>query len=338
MAPANLKEVNTQQITDEIQIHISEGKRVIGLEAEALLKLRDMLDGAFGRVVAELSRIQGRIIVTGVGKSGLVGSKIAATLSSTGSPALFVHAGDASHGDLGMITDQDVVVAISNSGETSELSHIINYTKRFDIPLIAITQKADSSLAKAAAHTLLLPETPEACGLGVAPTTSSTATLALGDALAVSLLTKRGFSMNDFGVFHPGGSLGRLLLRIEDVMHSGNEIPLCHQDTPLSEALITMTNKRFGCVGVCDAEDRLIGIITDGDLRRHMSADLPLQLAHQVMTKSPKVAHPKQLANEILMIFNKHQITNMFVVDPESGKAVGVIHIHDLLKHAKAPK
>jgi len=318
-------------VSDSIRAHIDEGKRVISLEATALTELGRNLDATFGEAVETLSTITGRIIVTGVGKSGLVGAKIAATLSSTGTPSLFVHAGDASHGDLGMITPNDALLAISNSGETAELAHVINYAKRFDILLIAITQNPVSTLGAAARYALLIPQTPEACGLGVAPTTSSTATLALGDALAVSLLTKRGFSVNDFGVFHPGGSLGRLLVRVDELMHKGSQLPVCHQDTPLSEALITMTNKRLGCVGVLDDAERLIGIITDGDLRRHMSSDLPTQPAHKVMTANPKVAHPKQLANEILMVLNKHKITNMFVVDTETHKPLGVVHIHDLL-------
>lgn len=325
----------TTRLTEE-RIHLSEGKRVITLEAQALTQLSDMLDDQFAQAVCHLREISGRIIVTGVGKSGLVGGKIAATLSSTGSPALFVHAGDASHGDLGMITPDDAIVAISNSGETGELLSIINYAKRFDITVIAITQNPKSTLAQFAQFTLLLPQTPEACGLGVAPTTSTTATMALGDALAVSLLTRRGFSVNDFGVFHPGGSLGRLLLRVEDLMHGGETLPICHLNTPVSDALITITNKRLGCVGVVGDDNRLTGIITDGDLRRHMSGDLLRQTAGAIMSRSPKVAHPKQLASEILMILNKHKITNMFVVNPETHCPIGVIHIHDLLEQTRS--
>ncbi len=325
---------DTAHMTEEC-IHLSEGKRVIALEAEALAKLSEMLDDQFAKAVRHLRSISGRIIVTGVGKSGLVGSKIAATFSSTGSPALFVHAGDASHGDLGMITPDDAIVAISNSGETGELLHIINYAKRFDITVIGITQNPQSTLAQFAHFTLLLPKTPEACGLGVAPTTSSTATMALGDALAVSLLTRRGFSVNDFGVFHPGGSLGRLLLRVEDLMHGGDTLPTCHVNTPVSDALLIITNMRLGCVGVVDDAGHLTGIITDGDLRRHMSGNLLTQTAGDIMSRSPKVAHPKQLASEILMILNKHKITNMFVVNPETHAPIGVIHIHDLLEQTR---
>ncbi|USO01496.1 MAG: KpsF/GutQ family sugar-phosphate isomerase [Alphaproteobacteria bacterium] len=331
----NLLPTREPQGLPTIHAHIAEGRRVISLEAKALTELSHTLDVSFGEAVEAVSTITGRIIVTGVGKSGLIGAKIAATLSSTGMPALFVHAGDASHGDLGMITPNDAILALSNSGETSELVHVINYAKRFGILLIAITQNPQSTLAKAAHYCLLLPQTPEACGLGVAPTTSSTATLALGDALAVALLTKRGFSVNDFGVFHPGGSLGRLLVRVDALMHKGEQLPVCHKDTPLSEALITMTRKRLGCVGVLDDEGRLIGIITDGDLRRHMSKDLPTHPAHKVMTPSPKVAHPKQLANEVLLTLNKYKITNIFVVDSTTYKPLGVLHIHDFLGQSR---
>jgi arabinose-5-phosphate isomerase len=311
-------------------------RRVLTIEAEALATLAQSLDDAFMRAVELLQGLKGRVVVTGMGKSGHVARKIAATLASTGTPALYVHPGEASHGDLGMITEQDAVVALSNSGNTVELADIIAYTRRFGIALIAMTARRDSTLAEQADIGLLLPsiaEAPEACPMGLAPTTSTTMMLALGDALAVALLERKGFSAQDFQVLHPGGALGQRLLRVLDVMHRGEELPLCGLETRMDEAILIMTQRRFGCVGILDAEGRLSGVITDGDLRRHMAADLLERPARAVMTKGPKkVIRPQALAAEALGLMNaaSPQVTSLFVV--EDGRPVGIVHIHDLLR------
>ncbi|WP_207480510.1 KpsF/GutQ family sugar-phosphate isomerase [Arenibaculum pallidiluteum] len=304
--------------------------RVLGTEAEALQALAESLDGSFSRAVCLLAGIEGRVTVTGMGKSGHVARKIAATLASTGTPAQFVHPAEASHGDLGMITAADAVIALSNSGETTELSDIVAYTRRFGIPLIGMTRRARSSLAEQADVALLLPQTPEACPLGLAPTTSTTMMMALGDAIAVALLERRGFSAADFQVFHPGGSLGRQLLRVLDVMHSGEALPLVGEDTPMGEALLVMSAKSFGCVGVVNGEGRLVGIVTDGDLRRHMSPRLLEERAADVMTRDPKTIRAGALAAEALGLMNARTITSLFVTD--EGRPVGILHIHDCLR------
>ncbi|MCK5275100.1 MAG: KpsF/GutQ family sugar-phosphate isomerase, partial [Alphaproteobacteria bacterium] len=244
--------------------------------------------------------------------------------------AQYVHPGEASHGDLGMITPADVVLALSNSGETSELRDLLEYTRRNAIPLIAITSRAGSTMDEMADVTLLLPATPEACPMGLAPTTSTTASLALGDALAVSLLERKGFSPQDFQVFHPGGKLGQTLLRVSDLMHKGDAMPLCAADTPMKEAILAITAKSFGCVGVLDADGRLTGVVTDGDLRRHMEFDLLNQPAGDVMTADPKTIRPQALAAEAVAVMNKYSITGLFVV--EDGKPAGILHIHDCLR------
>ncbi|OFX07802.1 MAG: D-arabinose 5-phosphate [Alphaproteobacteria bacterium RIFOXYD12_FULL_60_8] len=308
---------------------VAAGRRVLELEAEGLRALSLALDGAFSEAVDILGRIKGRIIVSGMGKSGHVGSKIAATLASTGSAAFFVHPAEASHGDLGMITIEDAVIAISNSGESKELADVVAYTRRFAIPLIAITRRGTSTLGEAADVTLLLPDVAEACPLGLAPTTSTTATLALGDALAVALLERKGFSAQDFQVFHPGGKLGQTLQRVEDLMHGDGELPLISTQATMSTALIEMTAKRFGCVGVV-GNGKLAGVITDGDLRRHMAANLLDRTVIDVMTKAPKIIGPSALAAEALRIMNTNQVTCLFVV--EDGAPVGILHIHDLLR------
>jgi arabinose-5-phosphate isomerase len=241
-----------------------------------------------------------------------------------------VHPAEASHGDLGMIDKSDAVLALSNSGETAELSDLIAYTRRFSIPLIGITGKSDSTLAEQADVALLLPTMVEACPLGLAPTTSTTAMLALGDALAVALLERRGFSQEDFQVLHPGGQLGRRLMRVSDLMHSGTALPVCAPDTPMAEALIEMSAKSFGCVCVVDDDRRLLGIVTDGDLRRHMSANLLQQKARSVMTVNPRVIRPQALVAEALGLMNSTNITSLVVVD--DGRAVGIIHMHDCLR------
>ena len=307
------------------------GRRTLLLEAEALTALAESLDGAFSHAIETLFSISGRVIVTGMGKSGHVARKIAATLASTGTLSFFVHPAEASHGDLGMVAPEDAVIALSNSGETSELSDILAFTRRFGIPLIAMTSRPDSTLAQQSDIPLILPPMAEACPHGLAPTTSTTMMLALGDALAVALLERRGFTAADFRLYHPGGKLGQRLLRVADLMHGGEAIPLIPPDSPMSEALMVMTSKHFGCVGVCGAEGRLIGIITDGDLRRHMSDSLLGKRVEAVMTHAPQTILATALAAEALHIMNSRKVTSLFVVD-EAGVAVGVVHIHDLLR------
>jgi arabinose-5-phosphate isomerase len=304
--------------------------RVLRLEAAAIEALARTLDGAFVDAIERLHRVQGRVVVTGMGKSGHIARKIAATLASTGTPALFVHPAEASHGDLGMITPEDAVLALSNSGETNELADLVDYTRRFAIPLVAITAGARSALAEAADVALLLPNAPEACPLGLAPTTSTTMSLALGDALAIALLERKGFSADEFQVLHPGGRLGRRLLRVTDIMHTGDEMPIIRPEAPMSEALLAMTAKRFGCVGVVDDAGALIGIITDGDLRRHMDPALLDKVVGAVMTPGPHTIRPKALAAEAVGLMNAKAITSLFVV--EDRRPVGILHIHDCLR------
>jgi arabinose-5-phosphate isomerase len=304
--------------------------RVLRLEAAAIEGLANALDAAFVAAVDRLRGLKGRVVVTGMGKSGHVARKVSATLASTGTPSFYVHPAEASHGDLGMITREDAVLALSNSGETNELADLIDFTRRFALPLIAITGGAQSSLAEAADIALLLPAAPEACPLGLAPTTSTTMMLALGDALAIALLERKGFSVDAFQVLHPGGQIGRRLLRVTDLMHRGTEIPVTQPHTRMADAILTMTAKRFGCVGVIDARGRLIGMITDGDLRRHMGGDLLAMPVDTVMTRGPQTIRPKALAAEALGLMNAKKITSLFVV--EDGRPVGILHIHDCLR------
>ena len=308
------------------------GRQALTTEATALSQLARDLNGDFIAALDQMEKTQGRVIVTGMGKSGHVGAKIAATLASTGCPALFVHPGEASHGDLGMITQQDCVIALSNSGNTVELGDIIAYTRRFGIPLIAITTKRGSLLGEAADIFLQLPAVPEACPMGLAPTTSTTATMALGDALAVALLERRNFQAADFKVFHPGGALGNKLIRVEELMHRAEELPLCGPDTLMSEAILIITARRFGCVGVVDDLGRLLGIVTDGDLRRHMADDLLDRPAAEIMTPTPRCIRPHALAAEALHLMNMtdRPFTTLFVT--EADKPIGILHIHDLLR------
>ncbi|WP_448206095.1 KpsF/GutQ family sugar-phosphate isomerase [Azospirillum sp. sgz302134] len=308
--------------------------RVLRMEADALMALADSLDGAFTRALDTLAGITGRVVVTGMGKSGHVARKIAATLASTGTPAFFVHPGEASHGDLGMIARSDAVIALSNSGETSELSDVVAYTRRFAIPLIGVTRRAGSSLAEQSDVALVLPPAPEACPLGLAPTTSTTMMLALGDALAVALLERRGFTASDFKELHPGGQLGRALLKVTDVMHKGDGMPLCGLDTPLSDVILEMTAKRLGCVGVVDDAGALAGVITDGDLRRHLKPELLAERADSIMSPRPKTIRPKALVVEALREMNEKQITTLFVI--EADRPLGVVHIHDCLSAGAA--
>ena len=306
---------------------------VLATEAAGLRALAASLDGRFAAAVDVLIGASGRVVVSGMCKSGHVATKIAATLASTGTTALYVHPAEASHGDLGMIVEGDAVLALSNSGETAELADLIAYTRRFAIPLIAITGGAQSSLAQAADVALILPPAPEACPMGLAPTTSTTMQMALGDALAVALLTRRGFSPTDFRRFHPGGKLGAKLRRARDLMHTGSELPLAAPDTPMHDALLLMTEKRFGCLGAVDAEGRLVGILTDGDLRRAMGPDLLSRRLGEVMNRTPRSIGPDALAAEALHQMNTatSPFTTLFVVDA-AQKPLGILHIHDLLR------
>lgn len=308
-------------------------KKVIDREVEALEIMKNELNGNLSKVLDAIEAIKGRVIVTGMGKSGHIGRKIAATLASTGTPAFFVHPGEASHGDLGMLTPEDIVVAISNGGESRELSDILIYCKRYNIPIIAITKNADSTLGKAGDYFLRLPNDGEACPLGLAPTSSTTATVVLGDVLAICLMERKGFSATDYKQRHPGGKLGAILCKVSDLMHSGDEMPLVDEDAIMQDALIVMSAKMLGCVGIVNKKGELEGIITDGDLRRWMSPKLIEEKVSNVMTKNPKTIRPDVLASEAVYVMNNtgRGITNLFVTD-EDAKPLGVIHIHDCLR------
>ncbi len=313
---------------------IESALRTLDTEREGIAALATaMCDGlgpAFVAAVDVIRAARGRVIVTGMGKSGHIGRKIAATLASTGTPAFFVHAAEASHGDLGMITSDDVMLALSWSGETEELKDLIDYSRRFRITLIAVTVSVASTLGKAADIVLALPQAREACPHNLAPTTSSLMQLALGDALAIALLESRGFTAVDFGVFHPRGRLGAVLKFVRDVMHPGDAVPLIGRGALMAEAIVEMTGKGFGCVAVTDADGKLAGVITDGDLRRHMRVDLLRAPVDEVMTASPKTVRPDQLASEALQIINASKITALLVVD--DGRPIGIVHFHDLLR------
>lgn len=308
-------------------------RSVLATEAAGLRALASGLDESFDRAVTLLAEIAGRVVVSGMGKSGHVARKIAATLASTGTPALFVHPAEASHGDLGMVVGGDAVLALSNSGETAELADLISHASRFRMPLVAITTRRDSSLASAADVALLLPPSAEACPMGLAPTTSTTMQMALGDALAVALLTRRGFTAAEFHQFHPGGRLGVRLRRVRDVMHSGDAIPLAPPDLAMDRALLRITEKHFGCLGVTDSGGRLTGIVTDGDLRRAMGPDLLSRRVGEIMTRNPRTIGPDALAAEALGLMNARErpITALFVVD-SGGMPIGILHVHDLLR------
>lgn len=308
---------------------VEHGKAVLKQEILGLKALADTLDGEFSRAVATIASIKGRVIVTGMGKSGHIARKIAATMASTGTPAHFVHPGEASHGDLGMITPDDAVLALSNSGETAELADIISYCKRFSIPLVGMVRRRGSMLVEAADIALVLPPIPEASPTD-APTTSTTMMLALGDALAVALIERKGFTRDDFSLYHPGGKLGKAFTRVSDLMHSGAELPLVEEDTIMRDVLLAITAKRFGCAGVVDKKGRLSGIVTDGDLRRHMEKNLLERKASQVMTGNPVTIRSSALAAEALMVMNERSITSLFAVD--RGIPVGILHIHDCLR------
>ncbi len=303
-------------------------RTVLATESAALARLGDELPDSFDAVVARLLQVQGRVIVSGMGKSGHVANKIAATFASTGTPAQGVHPGEASHGDLGMITPADAVILISNSGETKELADMIAHCARFSVPLVAMTKGADSTLARAADHVLLMPDAPEACAIGMAPTTSTTMAMALGDALAVAMMQHRGFDRASFAAFHPGGTLGAQLLRVSAVMHRGEELPVVGADTPMSETLLVMSQKGFGVAALVE-NGRLTGIITDGDLRRNMEG-LMERRAGEVATRGPLVTAPDTLLIEALGIMNTTKRTVLLVTEGET--LVGLLHIHDALR------
>ncbi|MDO8288382.1 MAG: KpsF/GutQ family sugar-phosphate isomerase [Parvibaculum sp.] len=309
---------------------LASAKNTLSLEIDGLKALADSLNASFADAIETIIAAKGRIIVTGMGKSGHIARKIAATMASTGTPAQFVHPGEASHGDLGMITTNDVILALSWSGESAELQSIITYAKRFSIPLISMTSNADSTLGQAATVPLILPKSEEACDAVSAPTTSTTMQLALGDALAVALIEKRGFTASDFHVFHPGGKLGAGLRHVSDIMHKEKDLPLVAMGTSMGDAIYVMSDKRLGCIGVVDASGALKGLVTDGDLRRHMNKDLLQKTVNDIMNPSPKTVPPTMLVSEALNVLNTKRITSLFVVD--KGKPVGVVHIHDFLK------
>lgn len=316
------------------QPYVASALRSLETEREGLTALAaaiaDGLGAPFVAAVDKISNARGRLIVTGMGKSGHIARKIAATLASTGTPAFFVHAGDASHGDLGMITSDDVMLVLSWSGETGELRSLIDYSRRFGITLIAITVNSESTLGKSADIVLELPQAREACPHNLAPTTSTLMQLALGDALAIALLESRGFTAIDFGVFHPGGKLGAALKFVRDLMHSGDTIPLIARGAPMSKAIVEISSKGFGCVAVIDPTGKLAGVVTDGDLRRHMRDDLLRLPVDEVMTAAPKTVRPNQLASEALSLLNASKITALIVV--EQNRPVGIVHLHDLLR------
>lgn len=309
--------------------YIQFAKSVLCKEADSLNHLSETLNHVFDDVIRCLLNITGRIAVTGMGKSGHVAKKVAATLSSTGSPAYFIHPAEASHGDLGMLSGHDAVIAFSNSGETAELSDIILFASRFGIPVTAVTKYPGSFLARHADHVLLLPDDPEACPIGCAPTTSTTLQMALGDAIALSLLSARGFKEEDFHRFHPGGRLGRKLMVVREIMHSGISVPLLTPDSKMPDVICTMTGKGLGCVGIVEG-GILVGIITDGDLRRHMDGKLLDMTARQVMSSNPITVEEDCLAAKALGIMQSSKITSLFIVS--AGEPVGIVHIHDCLR------
>jgi arabinose-5-phosphate isomerase len=313
---------------------LESARKTFAFESEGLATLARALEGELGRAfcaaVELIGRADGRVIVTGMGKSGHVARKLAATLASTGTPASFVHAAEASHGDLGMVTGKDVVIALSWSGETPELREVIHHTQRHKVPVVAITAEASSALGRTSTVVLTLPKATEACPHGLAPTTSTTMQLVLGDALAIALLEGRGFTASDFRVFHPGGRLGAGLTHVRDLMHKDAEIPLVPVGTRMSQAILAMSEKSFGCVGVIDQSRKLVGIVTDGDLRRHMNPDLLSTSIDEVMTRAPRTVVGETISSAALEIMNSSKVMALFVV--EDGRPVGILHLHDLLR------
>lgn len=322
-------------ITAPEKTWLESARRALAIEQEGLVALFAALEGELASKLAKtiemVKRTEGRVIISGMGKSGHIARKIAATLASTGTPAAFVHPAEASHGDLGMITTKDMVLLLSNSGESAELKDILNYCARFSVPMIAMTAEEKSTLARAADIVLLLPKAREACPNGLAPTTSTLLQLALGDALAMALLEDKGFTASHFRAFHPGGKLGAQIRHASDIMHKGAELPLVRPGAPLAEVIAEINAKRFGCVGVTDEAGKLAGMITDGDLRRNMANETKVRIASEIMTRTPKTINGEMLAGEVIELINTKQITAVFVVD-ENGAPIGLIHIHDLLR------
>ena len=319
----------------QLELDRESAKRTIASEIETIKELEKSLSAeALTKTLDFMQNSKGRIIITGMGKSGHIGKKIAASLASTGTPSFFVHPAEASHGDLGMITEDDVVIAISNSGESRELIDILNYCKRFGITLIAITKNPESSLGKAGDVMLELPNNGEACPLGLAPTNSTTATLVLGDILTVGMIERKGFSKSDFNDRHPGGKLGSILKRVSDLMHTGEEMPILEENSNMQAVLLEMTSKRLGCVGFINQQGELTGMLTDGDLRRCLTPTILEKKANEVMTRNPKTISPEAMTAEALKIMHDKKITNLFVL--EDKKPIGVIHIHDLLNNGVA--
>lgn len=334
VAAAKMNPIMDAQNTESSRPAVQSAVRTLETEYAGIAQLRDVIAGPlsveFAGAVERLQNARGRVIITGVGKSGHVGQKIAATFASTGTPAFFVHPTEASHGDLGMITPDDVLVVLSWSGETVELKNILTYSRRFAVPLIAITSGRNSALGQNADFVLELPRAKEACPHGLAPTTSTTMQLALGDCLAIALLEAKGFTAHDFREFHPGGSLGASLKHVSDLMHTGEALPLARPDENMDSALVTMTTKALGCLGIVNEDGRLEGIITDGDLRRHMGPELLTRTAAEVMTRNPKTTGPDILASAALEMMNSARITTLFVV--KDGRPVGLVHVHDFLR------
>ena len=314
-------------------------KKVLKIEADAVAALAEKLDSTFEKTIDIIFKSKGRVVVTGMGKSGLVGKKIAATLASTGTPAFFMHPAEASHGDLGMVTSDDVIIAISNSGETEELSGLIPFLKRFNVGLIAMTGSRNSTLAKSADVHLDVSVKEEACPLGVVPTASTTAALAMGDAVAVALMVKRGLKQEDFAFFHPGGNLGKkLFIKVKDLMHTGDALPFVSPQTEMTKAVVEISSKRLGVAIVSDKDKKILGVLTDGDIRRGIEKwgkDFFDMKAGEVMTKNPKTISEDELAVKALSIMETHSITSLAVPDSD-GKAIGIIHLHDVLKQGLA--
>ena len=331
---ATMTEKQTEGLAAARMQTLLSANRTLKTEAEGLRALEEALSSdlgsAFCAALDLISGAAGRVVVTGMGKSGHIGNKIAATLASTGTPAFFVHPAEASHGDLGMVTRDDVVLALSWSGETSELQSTVFYSRRFRVPMIAMTSRGDSTLAKAADVALVLPAINEACPHGLAPTTSTIVQLALGDALAIALLENRGFSADDFRAFHPGGSLGASLMRVGEIMHAGKEMPLVPSGSPMQVAVEEISRKTFGCVGIVDGDGTLVGIITDGDIRRRLADDLMNRSVDEVMTRDPKTVDIDTLLPTALELLNSAAITALFVI--KDAKPAGIIHMHDLLR------
>ena len=323
----------TLEKTDSIQLLKDKdcAIRTVDMEIDTLEKLKSGLGESLTVALDAMQSAKGRIIITGMGKSGHIGKKIAASLASTGTPSFFVHPAEASHGDLGMITEDDVVIAISNSGESKELVDILNYCKRFGIKLIAITKNPESSLGKAGDIVLTLPNNGEACPLGLAPTSSTTATLVLGDILTTCMIERKGFTKEDFNNRHPGGKLGSILQKVSDLMHTGDEMPILSEKSGMRDALLEMTTKRLGCVGFINESGELTGMLTDGDLRRCLSPQVLDKCAGELMTKNPKTITKDAMASFAMKIMHDKKITNLFVL--ENKKPIGIIHIHDLLNN-----